>query len=470
MDKYKGMMVGLFSFFIFMTAFGKSTAADDEGVKANTKKQKTYRIERSMPKAAQACIECHKKEHPGLFADWVSSRHAGANITCYDCHAAESFDPDVSETHYREYEKSEKFSGSAYRVPVTGVVTPKDCSRCHPDEAKEYNISKHANTIEIIWKIDPWLNDGMNSEIERASGCYYCHGSVLKTKDGELDPATWPNVGVGRVNLDGSKGSCTSCHTRHRFSVMEARKPEACGQCHLGPDHPQIEIYMESKHGDIYTAFGDEYNWESPPGAWTPGVDYRGPTCASCHMSGSGDISTTHDVTRRLSWELQAPLTIRPSEFKPFPAKTDWKTERQAMKAVCRNCHGKKWVDDHYTKTDKVIEEYNNVYYKPAKKMLDDLYEKKLLDNSRFFDEALEVEFYELWHHEGRRARMGAAMMAPDYAWWHGFYECKKRYNLFMHEAKELVKSGKPAYRTIDYPNATGNTRKPEAVFGSKNN
>ena len=130
--------------------------------------------------------------------------------------------------------------------------------------------------MKIIWKIDPWLNKGMNSDFERATGCYHCHGTILKMKDGKLDPETWPNVGVGRINLDGSKGSCTSCHTRHRFSVMEARKPEACGQCHLGPDHPQIEIYMESKHGDIYTAHGDEYNWNAAPGTWTPGVDYQG--------------------------------------------------------------------------------------------------------------------------------------------------------------------------------------------------
>ncbi|MEZ4550168.1 MAG: hypothetical protein R2874_06750 [Desulfobacterales bacterium] len=83
--------------------------------------------------------------------------------------------------------------------------------------------------MEIIWKIDPWLNNGMNSDTERTSGCYYCHGTVLKTEDGELTPDCWPNVGVGRVNLDGSLGSCTSCHTRHRFSIMEAEslKPAA---------------------------------------------------------------------------------------------------------------------------------------------------------------------------------------------------------------------------------------------------
>jgi len=35
---------------------------------------------------------------------------------------------------------------------------------------------------------------------------------------GKFDPATWPNTGIGRVNPDGSAGSCSACHTRHRFS------------------------------------------------------------------------------------------------------------------------------------------------------------------------------------------------------------------------------------------------------------
>jgi len=412
------------------------------------------------PEEAAACIECHRREHPGLVADWANSKHASADITCYDCHKAESSDPDMSRTHEKQY------SAAAYRVPVSAVVTPKDCSVCHPDESEQYSISKHANTVEIMWKIDPWLNKGMNSDFERATGCYYCHGTVLAMKDGELDPETWPNVGVGRINLDGSKGSCTSCHTRHRFSLMEARKPEACGQCHLGPDHPQIEIFMESKHGAIYTAFGDEYNWTSAPGTWTPGVDFRGPTCASCHMSGSGTVLTTHDVTERLAWEIQAPLTVRPSEFKAFPAKTNWKVEREKMKEVCKQCHGMTWVDGHFMQMDQVVQEYNEIYFKPVKEMLDKLYAEGLLDKGRFFDEELEVEYYELWHHEGRRARMGAAMMAPDYSWWHGFYECKKRYNSFMEEARDMLEQDRKAYKAEDFPNATGRTAKPEAVFG----
>lgn len=431
----------------------------------NLPKAKEFRIERSMAPEAEACIDCHRRENPGLFADWANSRHAHANVTCLDCHQAEPFDPDVSTQHFEQYERSDqKFGTSSYRVPIAAVVTPKDCSRCHPDEAQQYSRSKHANTLEIIWKIDPWLKQGMNSNVERISGCYHCHGTILKSDDGVLDADTWPNVGVGRINLDGSRGSCTSCHTRHLFSIAEARKPEACGQCHLGPDHPQIEIYMESKHGDIYTAHGDEYNWSAAAGTWTPGVDYRGPTCASCHMSGAGTVLTSHDVTERLSWELQAPLTVRPEEFGPFPAKVNWRVEREKMKEICRQCHGDVWVNDHYVKLDKVVQEYGEFYFKPAKTMLDDLYARELLDDSKFFDERLEVEYYELWHHEGRRARMGAAMMAPDYSWWHGFYECKKRYVVFMEEARALIAHGTKAYKAADFPNATGNVNVPPEV------
>lgn len=34
---------------------------------------------------------------------------------------------------------------------------------------------------------------------------------------------------------------------------------------------------------------------------------------------------------------------------------------------------------------------------------------------------------------------MGAAMMAPDYAWWHGFYECKHRFMVLL-DKEEWIK------------------------------
>jgi hypothetical protein len=56
------------------------------------------------------------------------------------------------------------------------------------------------------------------------------------------------------------------------------------------------------------------------------------------------------------------------------------------------------------------------------------------------FDEKIEWTYYELWHHAGRRARMGTAMMGPDYTQWHGFFEVSKIfYTEFVPEAEQLM-------------------------------
>ena len=436
---------------IFIAALIITTTVQAEQTsQAGSPSLKEYRIVRSVSENAQECIDCHAEKSKGIVADWASSRHAHANISCLDCHIAGPADPDISKEHL-QYDKT----------PVSVIVSPKDCSRCHPSEAAQYAKSKHANTLELIWKIDPWLNHGMNSDIERQTGCFHCHGSIVKVENGKSDTSTWPNVGVGRINPDGSRGSCSSCHTRHKFSLSEARKPEACGQCHLGPDHPQVEIYDESKHGAIYHAEGDSWNWNAAPGTWTPGVDYRTPTCSVCHMSGVNKIATTHDVTERLAWETQAPLTVRPSEFKPWPAKTDWKKERRKMETICLACHSQEWMKGHFTRFDAAVANYNDNYFKPMKKLIDELYEKKLLDKSKSLDEKLEIDMYELWHHEGRRARFGAAMMAPDYAWWHGFYELKKRCMAIEEQVEELLRNGKPA-KVFKVKGSGGDTTKPD--------
>lgn len=429
--------------FLFVIAGGSASEPDSS---PSIPALKEYRVERGVSADARKCIDCHAKESKGIVADWADSRHAHINVTCLDCHVAGPADSDISKSHF-EYDKT----------PISTLVSPRDCSRCHPSEAAEYDRSKHAHTLEIMWKIDPWMKNGLNNANERVTGCYHCHGSVVKVTDGVFDPDTWPNVGVGRINPDGSKGSCTSCHTRHKFSVAEARKPETCGQCHLGPDHPQLEIYEESKHGAIYHAEGDTWKWGAAMGTWTPGVDYRTPTCAVCHMSQVEGVKGTHDVTERIAWETQAPLTIRPSEFEPMPAPTDWKLERQKMETICLNCHSPAWTKGHFDHFDKAVENYNETYFKPMRKIMDELYAKNLLNSETFLDEPLEFEFYELWHHEGRRARFGAAMMAPDYAWWHGFYELKKRCMTIEEEAEALLKSGKPE-KAFKVRGTTGDT------------
>jgi hypothetical protein len=390
--------------------------------------------------AGKGCAECHAKRSPGIHEDWKRSVHAAVGVGCHDCH--KTSDDRIASKSHLEHDPN----------PIAVVVTPKTCSGCHPGQAAQYEVSKHAHTLEIIWKVDHWLNDDMNNAVERTTGCYACHGTVVEVEDGRPKPGTWPNVGVGRKNPDGSLGSCSSCHTRHKFSVVEARKPEACDQCHLGPDHPQIEIYNESKHGTIYHAEGDSWNWTPTDNRWKAGRDYRAPTCAACHMSAAADIPKTHDVTERLSWETQAPLTVRPSEFKPFPADLNWREARARMKTVCMQCHSRTWTEDHFINLDQAVANYDELYFKPIQKKMESLYEAGLLSRETYFDEALEWEFYELWHHEGRRARMGAAMMAPDYAWWHGFYELKHRYVTFLESVQTLVSENRKDDFFEDFP------------------
>lgn len=92
----------------------------------NYMKERDFRLTRAMPPEAVACIECHKQENPGLFADWSASGHAQSGITCLDCHLADPTDKDVSTSHEEVYKEGDsKWASREYMVPVAAVVTPR---------------------------------------------------------------------------------------------------------------------------------------------------------------------------------------------------------------------------------------------------------------------------------------------------------------------------------------------------------
>ena len=248
-------------------------------------------------------------------------------------------------------------------------------------------------------------------------------------EDGQLDPATYPNTGIGRINPDGSEGSCSACHSRHQFSTALAREPDNCGKCHLGPDHPQKEIYEESKHGIAYKAYKDELNLDSSK--WVVGVDYTAaPTCATCHM---GATKSSRPVT--MSVIASAGRTGHRYRYAPrswMPqmglesANLKWDTRRANMKDVCNACHSEDHTDKFYIQYDALIELYNEKYAKPGKALMETA--KPLLKPAKFSNK-VEWTWFELWHHEGRRARMAASMQAPDYhSLRHGTYDLAKHF------------------------------------------
>jgi len=354
----------------------------------------------------EKCQACHQKGSPGLYNQWASSKHAENGVGCIECHGAEEADADAF-----------KHGGAL----IATLVTPKDCGQCHEQESEETGGSYHATAGEILDSNDAYLAHVAGGSPAAITGCESCHGAVVKLDPesrNKLSSQTWPNSGIGRLNPDGSKGSCSACHARHAFSSAQARQPEVCSKCHLGPDHPQKEVYEESKHGNAYYTNIDKMNLASE--TWIAGVDYyAAPTCATCHMSATKKQPVTHDVGQRISW------TLRPIISKK---KNDWEQKRDNMLNVCTACHGKRFPQNHYYQFDALVELYNEKFARPASEIMTLLRDNQALKNPASFSNQIEWTFWELWHHEGRRARHGASMMGPDYAWWHGIYEVAQHF------------------------------------------
>ena len=455
-----------------------------------------------VPAASKDCVDCHSKANPGIAHQWKDSTHARKGVGCVDCHKAEVGDADG----YKHY-----------GAHIAVVVTPRDCARCHKHEAEEFAHSHHAKGGNILASLDnrlaevvegnrepfpPFGGHAKEGKAKRMvnglasanSGCRQCHGSkvALQGKDGspinvdhlkpgkdgkptnkaavdriardengqpKLHADSWPNTGIGRINLDGSRGSCTACHSRHDFSPRRARQPENCGKCHLGPDHPQKEIYEESKHGVAFRDLKATMNLDSK--TWILGKDYsQAPTCATCHMSGhtrnGGKI--THDPGMRISWTNRPPSSLRMDTTKDHkvikvtdPAKRKalihdgWQAKRQRMTDVCTHCHTKAYVGNFYKQYDAFIDLFNNKFSYPGKAIMAAL-AKHQLRSKPAFDEEIEWTWFYLWHHEGRRARHGVSMMAPDYSHWHGMYEVAERFYMeLIPQARELAHEGRKA-------------------------
>lgn len=440
------------------------------------------------------CVNCHLKENLSMVKQWQNSPHAAAKegqVACYNCHAAN---------------KGDKLGYMHEGAFIKTIMTPNDCGYCHERETVEMTNSHHATAGQIMASLDNVMGEVICSmpgdKADAANGCWQCHGSVVgiqTDKNGKpllnqhkavmLDPMTWPNTGIGRINPDGSKGSCMACHSKHSFRASTARQPENCGKCHLGPDHPQKEIYEESKHGIAYYSSVREGGMNGmnilKQGKWVLGKDYySAPTCATCHMGAyvqlnGGVASNTHNIGDRISWTLRPKVSVKlnrvifadgtqtdiPGDIPPQVGSTakykdyvlkkgklvkvmtdkqvkeviSWEDRRNDMKGVCKSCHGEQQVDNFYTQFDALVVTYNEKFAKPTQKLYQMAQKDGLIHGSTFHTE-LGWYWWEIWHHEGRRARHGAAMQGPDYTHWHGMYDiAEKFYFKFIPELMHLA-------------------------------
>jgi hypothetical protein len=366
------------------------------------------------------CVVCHRQSTPGIVEQYGSSSMAAAEVGCRDCHEVASDYPGAVE-HEGTY--------------VLNQPTPARCERCHTDEVAQFYQSRHSLPAYVAMTGTAGLSDdhlAMYRAIPEGTFAPDKMRNALFAIEGpEITRFACESChNIGRPQPDGSVGECQQCHLRHTFSLEQARKPETCNACHIGPDHPQWEIYEESPHGIAYHTGGDRWNWEAEPGTLTVS-DFPAPTCATCHFSGFGASGTTHDAGDRLSWYLFAPI----SERRP-----SWEDNRTRMQSVCRECHNPAFLEDFYADADAATEAVNDLV-RESDAIMAPVKAGGLL-TSEPFDEPIDYTYFEAWHHWGRTAKFGLWMQGPDYTQWHGVYELLSDLAELRELAAEKLASG----------------------------
>ena len=191
-------------------------------------------------------------------------------------------------------------------------------------------------------------------------------------------------------------------------------------------------------------------NIDSPK--WIAGEDYSAaPTCATCHMSATKDLDINHNVGLRIKWNNRPPISklshTTDKRWKLESAKITGDERRKTMEKVCVACHNTNFTDNFFVQYEALMDLYHEKFAKPGIKLYNKATEViKALKGKEYakFSQLIDYTWFEIWHHEGRRARHAAAMMAPDYTHWHGTYEVAKHwYGKYIPELEEVIESGK---------------------------
>lgn len=386
---------------------------------------------------AQTCVECHLKETPSIVSDWKISKHSSNEVGCEDCHGGGH--------------------SSAADVAKVTFPTPATCAACHSDQVDQFMKGKHSKAW-LAMKVMPTTHALPMAMVDGMKGCGGCHKIGTKTEEE-----------IAQLRSDGSthgNASCDACHTRHTFSVQEAKQPQACQTCHMGFDHPQWEMYSASKHG--VRALLKQTGCIS--------ADAAAPTCQTCHMS-----EGNHEV--RTPWGF---LAVR----LPLPADSQWKedqvtilkalgvldpkgqptarldvvkagdvarldqasfdAERNKLIKICGDCHSENFAKGEIEKGDKMIREADHLLAQ-AIMVIADLYKDGILakpasyasdfpDLLTFHDAPTPIEQRLFVMHLEHRMRcfQGTFHANPDYALWYGWSEMVRDLSEIKEMAKQL--------------------------------
>ncbi|MFQ5862185.1 MAG: multiheme c-type cytochrome [Candidatus Brocadiales bacterium] len=263
------------------------------------------------------CVLCHSVQTPGIVAQWKRSEHASPPwgkevVGCDRCHG-------------NDHQK--------LRMPSYNT-----CGECHKEQMNGHRagaVGSHAHAyrvsvLEAAWQIE--------KPAEEVSACATCHAIA--------------------------ENRCDGCHTRHDFSLAEARKPNNCGVCHTGLDHYEYEMYMQSYHGMLYQAGGALWGWIEP----LKPENYKAPTCAYCHMQGG-----EHNVMKTATIHSNMGTSLVDRGAPQFKAKRD------GWVKLCQGCHSPRFARDQLEAVDEAVK-VSFTKYREAMGIVASLYQEGVLD------------------------------------------------------------------------------------------
>jgi len=455
--------------------------------------------EKNLSETSAECLSCHRLFTPGIYQDWRQSRHARVTLQkalqkppkesrfslevykkgnyqlvvgCAECH---TLNP-----------KSHKDTFEHYGYDIHVVVTPTDCAHCHPREQEQFvsqNKMAHAygNLHDNPYYqnlIKAFSGPAKNIYLKQTDNCHSCHGSqVTVSGTEEIETATnpitvpklsgWPNMGIGRVNPDGSIGNCSACHGRHRFSIAAARQPETCRRCHQGSKSPAWEVFTNSKHGLLYQSSQKPKDLDAVP--WKLGEHFSVPNCAVCHAalivdpSGAVISERTHGFSDRLWVRLYGLIyshvqpikadtsVIRNNQGVPLPTSFDGSSNKRflipeteqfmrkkKMTDLCQGCHSTQLVRHHLHQMDDSLGTIDKAVLNATVEMKK-AWAAGAASDADPFDEPLEILWVEQWMFWANSLRYASAMGGtPDYIFGHSrWWEFNKDFQMLKDAAKQ---------------------------------
>ncbi len=386
-------------------------------------------------KNVKDCESCHAKISPGIVKDFHKSKMSKAGLNCATCHGS-----------------AHKCAADADKALLPTIST---CKRCHRTQVKQYMSGKHALGLLPITAFPDFAHKQPKAFIAGQKGCNGCHN--LGITDNQVRNNEFRKY--YKYGMD-----CQNCHTRHAFSVKEAKEPETCASCHTGFDHAQWEFWSHSRHGIAYL---------------TDRKSHRGPTCQDCHMpDGNHRVMTGWGfLALRLpekdkEWldyriTILKALGVLDKDGKPTPrldlvkkanmARLDeasFKAERTKMLKRCEKCHSANFAENNLKNADQMIKAADKIFAE-AIELVEGLYKDGIIpkktnmatwpypDLLTFYEvnTPIEEKLYEMFMDYRMKTFQAAFHMNPDYTTWYGYAKMKKTLVEMKHLAEQMRKN-----------------------------